>query len=192
VKLLVLGFLCLLPLARGMEGLVFVTSKGGQVIKLDGVTVRAYAAPEFKALLAHSDGARKKYEKMGKRLTELLDDFRENAAANISEDERTRLTEQNAAESKTLTNGIETFVPTFLLALDLKPVAQATSDAEGHYALPLKDRSQVVIVAVAERQVFNSVEHYWWVVFDPPEELNLTDQTSTTKVPWDPELVRAK
>jgi hypothetical protein len=192
VKRLLLCFLFLVPLAYGMEGQVFIASKGGHVVKLPSVTLRAYDAAEYKALMAHSAAVKKKYEKMGNRLAELLDDFRENGTANIPEDERTRLAEQNTAEVKTLTSELETFVPSFLVGLPLKLVAQATTDAEGHYTLPLKDRSHLVIVAVADRQIFNSTEHYWWVVFDPPEELNLTNQALTTKMPWDPDLFRTK
>ncbi|HEY4299955.1 MAG TPA: hypothetical protein VGM73_03710 [Candidatus Didemnitutus sp.] len=179
---LVLGFAAHVS---AVEGRVFVTSRGGEAIPLEGAVVRAYDAPAYRKIVTRADAARKRYEKLGRRLATLFEDAGEIPQQSVDDDEKTRLLEQNSAESRKVTAEIEAFGFEYLMALPLKPVAETRSDGEGRYVLPLHDPSGLVIVVVAQRSVATTVEHYCWIVFDPTPELNLSPANRAGRMPWE-------
>ena len=46
-------------------------------------------------------------------------------------------------------------------------VAMARSDAEGKFTLQIPRRARVVLMAMADRRVFDGTEHYYWIVRAP-------------------------
>ncbi len=72
------------------------------------------------------------------------------------------------ARQKTLNSAAPFFV-------DLpQPVATAKTDADGRFELTIPDKGEYVLVASAERTVFNDVERYFWVVRLNSEEFKAT------------------
>lgn len=177
--------LFLAPAAFAVEGRVFVTSKGGEPIPLEGAVVRAYDVTAYRNVMKHSAAAKKKYTKMGERLTALLEDGREIGQEPVSEDERTRLLGANSADTRKLLEEIEVYPSTFLLGLALKPLAETHTDSEGRYTLTVKETDHVVFVAVGERPTGATTEHYWWTIFAPTARLDFTNRSLSTRMPWE-------
>jgi hypothetical protein len=168
-----------------VEGRVFVTSRGGEAVPLGGAVVRAYDAPAYRKVVAHAGAARKRYEKLGRRLAILFEDGGEIPQQSVDDDEKTRLLERNSAESKKVAAAIEAFGFEYLRGLPLKPVAETRSDDKGRYLLTLHDPSGLVVVVVAQRPVATTVEHYCWIVFAPTPELNLSPANRAGRMPWE-------
>lgn len=171
--------------AHAVEGRVFLASRGGEALPAEGATVRAFDAAAFRRLIGHSGAEKKKYEKLGARLSALFEEAGEIPQQSVSEHERTLLLERNSAETKDLAEQIEAYAYHFLTTLALKPVAETRSDLDGRYTLALPEPAKVVVVVTVERHQATTLEHPCWIVFAPPPELNLTPANRATKMPWE-------
>ncbi|HVU18547.1 MAG TPA: hypothetical protein VHD32_16715 [Candidatus Didemnitutus sp.] len=171
--------------ASAVEGRVFMASRAGEALPVEGAVIRVYDATAFRKMIAHAGSDRKKYEKLGARLSTLFEEAGEIPQQSVTEDERTRLLERNSTDTRKTTGEIESYAFRYLATLPLKPVAETRSDAEGRYILKIPDVTKVVIVASAERQLGTTLEHPCWIIFSPPPELNFSPANRTKKMPWE-------
>ncbi len=55
-----------------------------------------------------------------------------------------------------------------------QPVVTAKTDADGRFKLTVPDDVEIVIAARSQRQVFNTVENYFWMIRVKPTDSNIT------------------
>ncbi len=188
--------LCASMDAKTIRGDVFIVTAGGPAIKLALVQVKAISKIEMENHIAkieqqiaperaeadsavsramkESDARIKQMQAMTLKeiQKQMADDLKRSRAERDKAIQapihaRIQLKELRARQ-KTLNSAAPFFV-------DLpQPVATAKTDADGRFELTIPDKGEYVLVASAERTVFNDVERYFWVVRLNSEEFKAT------------------
>ena len=204
---------CVTANAKTIEGEVFIVTAGGPAIKLALVQVKAISKIEMENRIAkieqqiaseraevnsavsramkESDARIKQMQAMTLKeiQRQMADDLKRSRAERDKAIQapihaRIQLKELRARQ-KTLNSAAPFFV-------DLpEPVATAKTDADGRFELTIPDKGEYVLVASAERTVFNDVERYFWVVRLNSEESKVTLSNDNLTSSGSPESVLA-
>ena len=205
--------LCASMDAKTIRGDVFIVTAGGPAIKLALVQVKAISKIEMENHIAkieqqiaperaeadsavsramkESDARIKQMQAMTLKeiQRQMADDLKRSRAERDKAIQapihaRIQLKELRARQ-KTLNSAAPFFV-------DLpEPVATAKTDADGRFELTIPDKGEYVLVASAERTVFNDVERYFWVVRLNSEESKVTLSNDNLTSSGSPESVLA-
>jgi len=205
--------LCASMDAKTIRGDVFIVTAGGPAIKLALVQVKAISKIEMENRIAkieqqiaseraevnsavsramkESDARIKQMQAMTLKeiQRQMADDLKRSRAERDKAIQapihaRIQLKELRARQ-KTLNSAAPFFV-------DLpEPVATAKTDADGRFELTIPDKGEYVLVASAERTVFNDVERYFWVVRLNSEESKVTLSNDNLTSSGSPESVLA-
>src|SRR5438874_6038992 len=197
---------CVTANAKTIEGEVFIVTAGGPAIKLALVQVKAISKIEMENHIAkieqQSAPERAEADSAVSRATKEISRPKVDELMTLKENPthgdrrqhekqietriyaRIQLKELRARQ-KTLNSAAPFFV-------DLpQPVATAKTDADGRFELTIPDKGEYVLVASAERTVFNDVERYFWVVRLNSEESKVTLSNDNLTSSGSPESVLA-
>ncbi len=187
---------CVTANAKTIEGEVFIVTAGGPAIKLALVQVKAISKIEMENHIAkieqqiaperaeadsavsramkESDARIKQMQAMTLKeiQKQMADDLKRSRAERDKAIQAPILARLQLRELRARQKTLNSAAPFFV---DLpQPVATAKTDADGRFELTIPDKGEYVLVASAERTVFNDVERYFWVVRLNSEEFKAT------------------
>ena len=187
---------CVTANAKTIEGEVFIVTAGGPAIKLALVQVKAISKIEMENHIAkieqqiaperaeadsavsramkESDARIKQMQAMTLKeiQRQMADDLKRSRAERDKAIQAPILARLQLRELRARQKTLNSAAPFFV---DLpQPVATAKTDADGRFELTIPDKGEYVLVASAERTVFNDVERYFWVVRLNSEEFKAT------------------
>ncbi len=182
--------------AKTIRGDVFIVTAGGPAIKLALVQVKAISKIEMENHIAkieqqiaperaeadsavsramkESDARIKQMQAMTLKeiQKQMADDLKRSRAERDKAIQAPILARLQLRELRARQKTLNSAAPFFV---DLpQPVATAKTDADGRFELTIPDKGEYVLVASAERTVFNDVERYFWVVRLNSEEFKAT------------------
>ena len=188
--------LCATMDAKTIRGDVFIVTAGGPAIKLALVQVKAISKIEMENHIAkieqqiaperaeadsavsramkESDARIKQMQAMTLKeiQKQMADDLKRSRAERDKAIQAPILARLQLRELRARQKTLNSAAPFFV---DLpQPVATAKTDADGRFELTIPDKGEYVLVASAERTVFNDVERYFWVVRLNSEEFKAT------------------
>ncbi len=188
--------LCASMDAKTIRGDVFIVTAGGPAIKLALVQVKAISKIEMENHIAkieqqiaperaeadsavsramkESDARIKQMQAMTLKeiQKQMADDLKRSRAERDKAIQAPILARLQLRELRARQKTLNSAAPFFV---DLpQPVATAKTDADGRFELTIPDKGEYVLVASAERTVFNDVERYFWVVRLNSEEFKAT------------------
>ncbi len=171
--------LCATANAKTIEGQVFIVTAGGPAIKLALVQVKAISKIEIENHITKIEQQiASERSEANSALSRAIKELQNGQDGRISPKMRElTLTEKQKNEDaiqrrvygriqlkelRARQKALNSAAPFFV---DLpQPVATAKTDADGHFELTIPDKGEYVLVASAERTVFNDVERYFWIV----------------------------
>ncbi len=160
----------LINTAHGLDGQVFVVTKGRDNVKMGGVSVAAYRTSEFNDAIAKVAATlAPEFHAMEEQIARI---DREIKVAQISLQSTHRLENRRAELKKTITRGY----PKVWDGLhSVTPLATAVTDADGRFRINVNGNAGVILFARASRRVVDSTEHYLWVERSEGESVILSN-----------------
>ena len=155
-----------------VSGQVFITTKGGDAVKLSSIHIYLFSADQIHAAITPLvEVSLQQQAKMQSDLDKAKDAFTKvvNAAEAPSADENTfEQLQKNKSDAETfyekiLTNSYHYQSQDYYTATLPAPLADAESDSNGNFILSVPKTGSWVIEATGERSVGEKVEGYFWL-----------------------------
>jgi hypothetical protein len=165
--------------ANTVEGQIFISTKGGDNVKLGSVLVRIYDLAEYTKSISAATRERGENEKFDREWKKLQREFDNLASANRTGDagvddlEQMRIRIRKQEELLEKSSG---YIPKFLAKLNITPIVEGETDADGKYSIQFETTKDYVLIATGSRSVGSGEEWYYWVIKNPKGKLNLNNR----------------